>query len=197
MKNSLLIISALIMLSPAAFAQNRPDRPRQYIRSDYNQVSVVARVRIKSVKLAAPDIHPLYAARGEVVESFKGKLKRGQSFEFYISAEEDYDINKALGDWIVFLTGSANTPNGKWGWFELENSSLPASKNNLAAVRQIKYVNKRPSRKRSLTTRSALPNGRPLDAEFRVSSTLPGVRQSTAGSSSSAATARKARARGW
>jgi hypothetical protein len=176
MKNPLLIISALIMLAPAALAQNGPDRPAQHIRSDYKQVSVVARVRIKSVKLAAPDIHPLYAARGEVVESFKGKLRRGQPFEFYISAEEDYDINKALGDWIVFLTGSANTPNGKWGWFVLENSSLPASKNNLAAVRRIKDAHKRPGRKRGLTTNPALPNGRPLDGKNRIPPTLTGAR---------------------
>lgn len=141
------------MLPPVGgFAQNRSDWPMQYIRSDYNQVSIVAHVRIKSVNFAAPDIHPLYLAQSEVIESFKGKLKRGQSFEFYISAEEDYNINKVLGERIVFLIGSANTPNRKWGWFELENSNLPVSKKNLAKVRQIKYANKRLRRKRSMTS---------------------------------------------
>ena len=154
MRNLLFITVALIIFSPVAFAQNRFDWPLPAIRDDYNQVSIVAHLRIKSVKFAATDIHPLYVAQSEIIESFKGQLKRGQSFEFYISAEEDYNINNVLGEWIVFLTGSANTPDGKWGWFELENSSLPPSKKNLTKTRRIKNANQRVNRKRSLNTQS-------------------------------------------
>jgi hypothetical protein len=154
MRNLLLITAALIICSPAAFAQNRRDWPLPAIRDDYNQVSIVAHLRIKSVKFAAADIHPLYVAQSEIIEPFKGRLKRGQSFEFYISAEEDYNINNVLGEWIVFLTGSANTPDGKWGWFELENSSLPPSKKNLAKARRIKNAHPKVNRRRSRNTRS-------------------------------------------
>ncbi len=113
------------------------------LRSDYRQVGVVAHVRVKSVKYAAPDVHPLYVLRGEIIEPLKGKIRRGQPLSFYLAVEEGFDVNSRLGDWIVFLEGSDNSPTHKWSWFALENSSLPYSKEIINKMRKVRRLSRR------------------------------------------------------
>jgi hypothetical protein len=143
MRKILLISFIMLVFSSGAFAQESLyTPPLSQLKSDYNQVGVVARVKVKTVKFAAPDIHPLYVLRGEVIEPFKGKLRRGQMLEFYLSVEEGFNANSHLGDWVVFLEGSSNTPDKKWGWFVLENSSLPYSQRLVSKLRRIKNANR-------------------------------------------------------
>ncbi len=150
-----LLIFIGSVFSCSAFAQEDWDNPPlSRLRSDYNQVGIVARVKVKSVEFAAPDIHPLYLLQSEVVEAFKGNVKRGRTLRFYLSVEEGFDVNSRLGDWIVFLEGSANTPDKKWGWFVLENSSLPYSNKLVAKLRRIRNTNVRLRKKRPRTTHS-------------------------------------------
>jgi len=134
----------------ASAQESLDDRPLSSLRGDYNQVGIVARVKVKEVKFAAPDVHPLYLLRSEVIEPFKGKLRRGQVLEFYLAVEEGFDVNTRLGDWIVFLEGSSNTPDKKWGWFVLENSSLPYSKQIVAKLRKIKSASVRGRNRRGV-----------------------------------------------
>ena len=158
MRKILLPIIFLFTLTGSVLAQESWDGPSlSYLRSDYNQVGIVARVKVRSVKLAAPDIHPLYLLRSEIIEPFKGNVKRGQPLEFYLAVEEDFNVNSRLGDWIVFLEGSANTPNKKWGWFVLENSSLPYSKKIVSKMRKIKNARVWRRNNRSLTGHSTRP----------------------------------------
>ena len=120
--------------------------PFENLRSDYKQVGLVAHVRVKSVKFAAPGPHSLYALESEVVEPLKGRLRRGQRLTFYIALEEGIDANRFLGEWIVFLEGSTNSPTGKWSWFVLENSSLPYSEVIIAEMRKVRRLSLRRSR---------------------------------------------------
>ena len=117
--------------------------PFENLRSDYRQVGLVAHVRVKSVKFAAPDVHSLYVLESEVVEPLKGRLRRGQPLTFYIALEDGVDANRFLGEWVVFLEGSDNSPTGKWSWFTLENSSLPYSKEIVATMRRVRRVSQR------------------------------------------------------
>ncbi len=100
----LLIILILILLSIGITAQVRPFSE---LKSDYQQVQIVAYVKIKSIKYAAPDVYPLYVVQSEIIEPFKGKIKRGQTLEFYLHIEdgENRDLNNHLGNRIVFLKG--------------------------------------------------------------------------------------------
>lgn len=139
MKKSLLLICLLLTLASGANAQN-DTRPFSQLKGDYNQVGIVAHVRITSIEFAAPDVHPLYVARSEIIEPFKGKLKRGQPLEIYLHLEEDYDANQLLGEWIVFLESERPVPSGGKGWYQLENSSLRPSKRIVAQMRRIKQV---------------------------------------------------------
>lgn len=144
-----LIVLSCTILCPGSNFRNEftqessDDPPFSNLRSDYHQVGIVARVKVKEVKFVAPDIHLLYILRGEVIEPFKGKLRRGQAIEFYLFVEEGFDVNSRLGDWIVFLERSSNTPDKKWGWFALENSSLPYSQRLASKLRRIKNANRR------------------------------------------------------
>lgn len=168
MKKLILVILALILFSSVAFAQDdSSDRPMQSLRGDYRQASIVAHVKITSVKFAAPDVHPLYVFESTVIESFKGQLRRGQPLVFYYRIEEDFDANRLLGESIVFLEGRFPVPTGGRGWYEIENSSLRPSKKLISQMRQIKSSNIRMRSKRSLTNhltrtrRALLSSGNP------------------------------------
>jgi hypothetical protein len=138
----LLIILILILFSIGIKAQ---DRPFSGLKGDYKQVQIVARVKIKSIKYAAPDVYPLYVVQSEIIESYKGKIKRGQTLEFYLHIEdgENRDLNKYLGNWIVFLKGRYPIPKGGKGWYELENSRINASNKTVSQMRRIKLSSRR------------------------------------------------------
>ena len=139
--------SALLTLFAClcAPAQEGRDRypPFENLRQDYKQVGLVAHVRVKSVKFAAPGPHNLYVLESEVVEPLKGRLRRGQPLKFYIALEDGIDANRFLGEWVVFLEGSSNSPDGRWSWFTLENSSLPYSEVIIAEMRKVRRLSRR------------------------------------------------------
>ena len=144
MKNLILAVFILIASGVGALAQdNRNIELLSQLKSDYNQVGIVAHVKITNIKLAAQDVHPLYVVQSKIIETFKGKIKRGQRLEFYIQVEDDYDVNRFLVERIVFLEGRRPVPSGGEGWFVLENSSRPASKVTLARMRKIRNTRRR------------------------------------------------------
>ena len=114
------------------------------IKNDYNSVGMVAHVKIKEIKLAASDIHPLYAVESEIVETFKGAAQKGRTFTFYFRAEEDYNVKRLVGkEWIVFLEREAPVPTGGKGWYELENSKLTPSTKLNSRLRKLKNTAKK------------------------------------------------------
>jgi hypothetical protein len=143
MKKLLLAIQILTVLVLSAYAQDDPYTQRfSQVKRDYNQVGIVAHVKINSIKFAAADVHPLYVVQSEVIEAFKGRIKRGQQLEFYVHVEEGYDVNRFLGESVVFLKGRYPVPRGGKGLYELENSSLQSSPKNIARMRKIRKMRK-------------------------------------------------------
>lgn len=144
MKKILLAIglSTLFVLSASA-QEDTSTRTLSQLKGDYGQVRIVARVKIREIKFAAASIHTLYVVRGEVLETFKGRLKRGQELEFYFDAEEDYDVSKRPRELIIFLEGRHPVPGGGKGWYEMENSSVIPTETNLARMRRIRGTRKR------------------------------------------------------
>ena len=142
------LLSALffaVLFCVGANAQESFDgRALAGIKKDYKSVGAVAHVKIKNIKLAADDIHPLYAVESEIVETFKGRIKKSEVFTFYFSAEEGYDATRLIGkQWIVFLERERPTPNGGKAWFELENSKLTASEKLVLQLRKLKNTAKK------------------------------------------------------
>lgn len=114
------------------------------IKADFKTVGAVVHVKIKTVELAAEGAHSLYKVESEVVETFKGKTKKGQTLTFYFDAEDGYDAQQLAGkEWVVFLEKQGPVPNGGNGWYELENSKVPASAKLDARLRKLKGSTKK------------------------------------------------------
>lgn len=108
------------------------------IKTDFKAVGAVAHVKINKVVFAADDVHPLYKIESTVVETFKGKIRKGK-FTFYFHAEEDYDVQQLVDkEFVVFLESEAAVPGGGKGWYELENSKIGASVKLSAQLRKLK-----------------------------------------------------------
>lgn len=114
------------------------------IKADFKTVGAVVHVKIKTVELAAEGAHSLYKVESEVVETFKGKTRKGQTLTFYFDAEDGYDAQQLAGkEWVVFLEKQGPVPNGGNGWYELENSKVPASAKLDARLRKLKGSTKK------------------------------------------------------
>jgi hypothetical protein len=134
------ILFCIILLAFGVSAQeNYGGRAFSGIKADFKTVGAVVHVKINRIELAAEAVHPLYKVESEVIETFKGKTKKNQTLMFYFNAEEDYDAQLLTGkEWIVFLEKEGPVPSGGTGWYELENSKLPASEKLAARLRKLK-----------------------------------------------------------
>ena len=75
---------------------------------------------------------------GEVIESFKGKFRKGNTVEYYHGAEAGFRKDSFLGDKIVFLQRNFVEKEKKWVFAVLENSTLPFSQDRVQKLRIIK-----------------------------------------------------------
>lgn len=114
-----------------------------YLKNDYEQVAVVASVDVHDVK-AVDSIgdkdagYVRYLVRCQVIEPFKGDIKKGQALEYYSVAEKGYDPDNYHGKKIVFLSSLFDKQKAGWFLSELENSARPASKEIIKKMRKIK-----------------------------------------------------------
>lgn len=136
----LLTLLFIALFSFGAVAQEDFDgRSLNGIKGDYKSVGAVAHVKITKISLAAKSVHSLYAVESELIETFKGKIKKSTPFTFYFDAEEDYNAQQLVGkNWIVFLEKERPTPKGGKGWYELENSMTPSSPKLIAQLRKLR-----------------------------------------------------------
>lgn len=136
-KLSFLIFLCFCFVFPSAvFGQT--EIPEFYqaemLKSDLNQVSVVAYVNVKSRKLVdqmgAGKCEEnvgggicLYLLKAEVKKVYKGKISK-KTFEFYTTTDSDYtDKDRLLGEKVVFLNWSKSYPNKKMSLGTMENST--------------------------------------------------------------------------
>lgn len=125
---SVLLAAVLgLIAASSAFAQSDDDNwpPLSYLRNDYRQVSVVARVNVRTAEIVNriggyEDWHLV----GEVTEPFKGKFRKGEPIDFYHGAEKGFHREQFLGDKIVFLERNYVEKEKRWVWAVLENSTL-------------------------------------------------------------------------
>jgi hypothetical protein len=131
MRNTSTLIFYFIIVAfivpVVARAQNENDEwpSLSYLRSDYRQVAVVARVNVRSAEIVNrvggyEDWHLV----GDVIESFKGKFRKGDPIDFYHGAEKGFRRELFLGDKIVFLERNFVETEKRWVWAVLENSTL-------------------------------------------------------------------------
>lgn len=143
-KTSTLIFSFIIValvLPVAARAQNEDDNwpSLSYLRSDYQQVSVVTRVNVRTAEIVNrvggyEDWHLV----GDVVEPFKGKFRKGDPIDFYHGAEKGFRREQFLGDKIIFLERNYVDQEKRWVWAVLENSTLAYNADRVQKLRLIR-----------------------------------------------------------
>lgn len=127
------------MVAPVSvFAQDDDDwPPLSYLRSDYKAVAVVAHIRIKEAEITNRIIgYENWRIRAEVIESFKGKFKKGDTIEYLHGAEAGFKKEYFTGEKIVFLL--AEREGARKYYAVLENSTLPYKEATVKKLRVIR-----------------------------------------------------------
>src|ERR1041385_5597437 len=84
--------SLLLLFSTTAIAQDDPQWPSlKYLKSDYRESVIVAHVKVTQAEIVnrIPGYDD-WRIVCEVVEPFKGKFRKGQTFTFYHGAEAGF-----------------------------------------------------------------------------------------------------------
>ena len=112
--------------------------PLSYLRHDYHEAKIVARVRVREAEIVNRiGGYEDWRIVCEVVEPFKGNLRKGQEFIFYHGAEAGFKKEIFLGDKIVFLIRNYVEKEKKWVYAVIENSTLPYNEDRGKKLRTI------------------------------------------------------------
>jgi hypothetical protein len=135
----------LLFASSAAVAQvdeNWP--PLSYLRHDYNSAKAVARVHVREAEIVNRiGGYEDWRIVCDVVEPFKGKLRKGQELVFYNGADAGFKKELFLGDKIVFLTRNYVEKEKKWVYAVIENSTLSYNEDRVKKLRTIARSSRR------------------------------------------------------
>lgn len=119
--------------------------PLSYLRQDYKSVSVVAHVRVEHAEITnRVGGYENWKINAVVLESFKGKLRKGDAIEFFHGAEAGFKQEWFLGEKLVFLLHEPDRDRERH-YTVLENSTLHYTKDRAAKLRLIRksYLSKR------------------------------------------------------
>ena len=137
----LLLKAFIILLVLPACVSAQDDEewpPLDYLRSDYKAVSVVAHIRIQRAEITSRIVgYENWTINAEVLESFKGKFKKGDVFVYVHGAEAGFKQEYFTGEKIVFLLAERDRDR-KLHYSVLENSTLPYTKDRVAKLRLIR-----------------------------------------------------------
>lgn len=128
----------MLVASVSVFAQDDDDwPPMNYLRSDYKAVAVVAHIRVKEAEITNRIVgYENWRIRGEVIESFKGKFKKGDAIEYVHGAEAGFKQELFMGEKIVFLLNERERDQRYYA--VLENSTLPYKEATVKKLRVIR-----------------------------------------------------------
>ena len=131
----------LLVLPACVRGQDNDDWPSlSYLRHDYKSVQIVLHIRIQEAEITnRVGGYEDWKIKAEVIESFKGKFKKGDVFTYFHGAEAGFKKEFFSGEKIVFLLKDR-------GYYSvLENSTLPPNPDRIKKLRSIKksYSRKR------------------------------------------------------
>ena len=146
MKGIIKVAFLVLLLGFFAAAQqddNWPSLP--YLRNDFKSVSVVAHVRIREAEITGRvGGYENWKIVSEVVETFKGRFRKGDVIEYFHGAETGLKKEYFSGEKIVFLLGEHNQETKAVRYSVLENSTLPHTADRAKKLRILKrsYIRK-------------------------------------------------------
>src|ERR1051325_3101872 len=134
----------LLVLPACLSAQEDEWPPLSYLRSDYKAVSVVAHIRIEQAEITnRVGGYENWKINAVVLESFKGKFKKGDAIEYFHGAEAGFKRDYFTGEKIIFLLAERD-PDRKLHYAALENSTLLHTEDRIRKLRLIRksYLSK-------------------------------------------------------
>lgn len=151
-KFGVLILSLFVLgLCQTTFSQTKKSDDSGFyqatmLRSDFNQVEVVAYVNVKEITLVDSmgngncetnkgAGYCLYRLKADVKEVYKGKIS-AKEMEFYTSPDADYPKEKLMGERVVFLNKGKNDAD-KERLSAMENSTRAIEYDVLKKMRKI------------------------------------------------------------
>lgn len=128
-----------LVLPSCVFAQDDENWPSlSYLRSDYKAVAVVANIRIERAEITGRvGGYENWKVNAVVLESFKGRLKKGDALEYFHGAEAGLKREYFNGEKIVFLLAE-HDKDKKLHYSVLENSTLPYTEDRIRKLRSIR-----------------------------------------------------------
>ena len=128
----------LLVASSCVYAQDDEWPTLSYLRSDYKSVSVVAHIRIERAEITGRvGGYENWKINAVVLESFKGKFKKGDALEYLHGAEAGFKQEYFTGEKLVFLLAERDKDR-KLYYVVLENSTLPYTKDRARKLRLIR-----------------------------------------------------------
>ena len=140
MKALLKALVVTLVIPLCLSAQDDDNWPSlSYLRNDYKAVSGVAHVRIKGAEITGRvGGYENWKVNAVVLESFKGKLKKGDVIEYFHGAEAGLKREYFDGEKIVFLLSEREPKTKEIRYSVLENSTLQATPDRLGKLRLIR-----------------------------------------------------------
>ena len=136
----------VLLVCPVSLSAQEDDWPSlSYLRSDYKAVSVVAHIRIEQAEITSRiGGYENWKINAVVLESFKGKFKKGDPIEYVHGAEAGFKREYFTGEKIVFLLAE-HDPERKLYYAVLENSTLAHTNDRVTKLRSIRrsFLSKR------------------------------------------------------
>lgn len=144
-----IIVCAFVLFCGQAVAQDDDNwPPLSYLRSDYKAVAIVTHIRIEKAEITSRiGGYENWKINAVVLESFKGKFKKGDAIEYFHGAEAGFKQEHFTGEKIVFLLAD-RAPDAEFHLTVLENSTLSYTADRVNKLRSIKRSSssKRPRR---------------------------------------------------
>lgn len=140
------ILVLLLPLCPSA--QDDENWPSvSYLRGDYKSVSVVAHVLIREAEITGKiGGYENWKVTSEVLETFKGRFRKGQVIEYFQGAEAGLKRESFKGEKIIFLLAEYDADKKTFRYSVLENSTLP---HNADRVKKLNMIRRSYAKRRS------------------------------------------------
>jgi hypothetical protein len=140
MKPLVKVIVFVLLLPLCLSAQDDENWPSlSYLKHDYKSVSVVIHIVIHQAEITGRvGGYENWKVSGEVLESFKGKFRKGDVIEYFHGAEAGLKREYFTGEKIVFLLSEYDKKKKAPRYTVLENSTLPHTQDRIRKLRMIR-----------------------------------------------------------